>query len=140
MRRDGLARPIYQLLPEASPYYFRVPPAISVLSEASAELNVGLEPSCIWPDAALDLPKPVEPCSICQRLVDYSESSCTEEEPDSDTHSACVLATWSAIRHNDKCLTCRKVVRTSSRLGASDLCTEDAHIRVTQPWEGNRIH
>ena len=108
---------------------------------ASARYDSGLEPGYKWADAALDLPKPVKPCSICQRLVDFLRSSCTGEEPDSDsgsdTLSACVLATWSAIQQNHGCPTCQKVVKTLSRLDASDSCTEDAHIRVNEPWEGS---
>ena len=112
---------------------------------ASAKPDSGLEPGYNGSDAAIDLPKPVEPCSICQRLVDFLRSSCTREEPnadsdldsDSETRSACVLVIWSAIQQNDGCPTCQKVVKTLSDLGASDSCTEDAYIRVTQPWDGH---
>ena len=138
---NSLARLIYRLLPEFPLYYFRVSSAISAFSMASARYDSGLEPGYDWADAALGLPKPVKPCSICQRLVDFLNSSCTGEEPDSDsgsdTLSACVLATWSAIQQNDGCPTCQKVIKTLSRLDASDSCTEYAHIGVNEPWEGS---
>ena len=105
---------------------------------SSARFNFGLEPGSNWADAALDTPKPQEPCTICQRLVDFL-FSCTEEEPDSDNISVCVLTTWSVIQHNDGCPTCQKVVKTFSRLDPSNSYTEDAHIRVQHPWEGNFV-
>ena len=105
---------------------------------SSARRNIGLEPGSNWADSALDTLKPREPCTICQRLVDFL-FSCTEEEPDVDDLSECILATWSVITHNDGCPTCRKVVKTFSRLDASDSCTEGAYIRVKQPWNGNFV-
>ena len=106
---------------------------------ASVRLNLELEPGHNWPDAALDTPKPLEPCSICQDLVDFLSLSCTWEEPDDCDSTACVLATWSTIQHNNRCPTCREVVKKLLRLGAGESCTEDAHVRILQPWEGSFV-
>lgn len=100
--------------------------------------NSGLEPSYNYTDTALDPPMPVEPCNICQRVVDFlREEPDSYSDADTDTLSACFVATWSDIQHNDKFPTCQKVVETFSVLDASYSCTKDAHIRVTQPWEGS---
>lgn len=113
---------------------------------ASVRSDSGLESGFIWAVASLDLPKPVEPCSICQRLVDLLRSSCIGEEPkldsglesDLDTPSACLLATWPAFQPNDGRPTCQKVVKTIFGLDISDLwIREDAQIRVNKLWEGS---
>jgi hypothetical protein len=57
-------------------------------------------------EVAFDTPKPLEPCRICQRVVDFLQVYCGPEIP-----NKYILAQWTEIMNNHQCPTCQKVAR-----------------------------